>query len=366
MRVYLARPLIDEREFEAVRKVLESRFLTEGEVTREFERRFAKYCDAKHGIATTSCSTALELCLRTLGIGRGDEVIVPDFTYPVTASVVALVGAEPVLVDVDLNSYNVKAEVIEEALSDRTKAIIPVSLFGNPLEKDVYKLGRDYGIYVIEDAACSAGSILEGRKVGSWADMTCFSFHPRKVITTGEGGMITTNEDELAERARSLKRFGMRNVNGSVRFVEFGTNYKMSDILSAIGLAQLEKIEDIIRIRIEKARIYTEILEGIDGIRPPEVRPRTRHNFQSYVCYVEKDGMRDKIREELARIGVETQIGTYCLHIEPAFREVKKVGSLENSEMLFRNTLTLPLHHELTQDQQEMICRVIRDVLRSG
>ncbi len=364
MKVYLARPYIDEREFEAVKRVLESKFLTEGAVAREFERKFAEYCDAKHGIATTSCSTALELALRTLRIGKGDEVIVPDFTYPVTAFVVSLVGAEPVLVDVDLNSYNVTAEKIEEAITDKTKAIIPVSLFGNPLEEDVYKLGKEYGIYVIEDAACSAGSILNGKKVGSWADMTCFSFHPRKVITTGEGGMITTNNDEFAERARSLKRFGIKNVDGQIRFVEVGTNYKMSDILAAIGLVQLEKIEEIIKIRIEKAKIYTEMLERIDGIRPPEVRPNTRHNFQSYVCYVEKEGMRDRIRQELAKMGVETQIGTYCLHLEPAFKDVKKVGSLENAEKLFYNTLTLPLHHELTLEQQEMICKVIEKCLK--
>jgi len=364
VKVYLARPYIDEREFEAVKRVLESKFLTEGAVAREFERKFAEYCDAKHGIATTSCSTALELALRTLRIGKGDEVIVPDFTYPVTAFVVSLVGAEPVLVDVDLNSYNVTAEKIEEAITDKTKAIIPVSLFGNPLEEDVYKLGKEYGIYVIEDAACSAGSILNGKKVGSWADMTCFSFHPRKVITTGEGGMITTNNDEFAERARSLKRFGIKNVDGQIRFVEVGTNYKMSDILAAIGLVQLEKIEEIIKIRIEKAKIYTEMLERIDGIRPPEVRPNTRHNFQSYVCYVEKEGMRDRIRQELAKMGVETQIGTYCLHLEPAFKDVKKVGSLENAEKLFYNTLTLPLHHELTLEQQEMICKVIEKCLK--
>lgn len=364
MKVYLARPYIGDEEFEAVKRVLKSRFLTEGDVTREFERRFAEYCDAKHGIATTSCSTALELALRTIGIGPGDEVIVPDFTYPVTGSVVSLVGANPVLVDVDLSSYNVTAEKIEEAITDKTKTVIPVSLFGNPLEKEVYRISEEYGIYIIEDAACSAGSILNGKKVGSLADMTCFSLHPRKVITTGEGGMITTNNEEFAGRARSLKRFGIKNVNGQIRFAEFGTNYKMSDILSAIGLVQLEKLEKIIEIRTERAKIYTELLEDVEGIRPPDVKPNVRHNFQSYVCYVEKEGMRDRIREKLTNHGVETQIGTYCLHLEPAFKDVKKVGGLENAEKLFYNTLTLPLHHELTLEQQEMICKNIEKCLK--
>ncbi|RLI74044.1 aminotransferase DegT [Archaeoglobales archaeon] len=365
-RIYLARPCIDERELEAVKKVLESKYLTEGPMTAEFEKKFAEYCEAKYGIATTSCSTALELALRTLGVGKGDEVIVPDFTYPATSFVVSLVGATPVLVDVDISSYNVTVEKIEEAITDRTKAIIPVSLFGYPLDEDVYKLKDEYGIYVIEDAACSAGAMLNGKKVGSQADMTCFSFHPRKVITTGEGGMITTNSKEFAERAKSLKRFGIRNVNGQIRFVEVGTNYKMSDILAAIGLVQLEKIEDIIKVKIEKAKVYTELLEKVDGIKPPEVRPNTRHTFQSYACYVEKKGMRDKIRQELAKNGVESQIGTYCLHLEPAFKDVKRVGKLENSEKLYYNLLTLPLHHELTLEQQEMICKIIKEVLHGG
>lgn len=363
-RIYLARPCIDERELEAVKKVLESRYLTEGPMTAEFEKKFAEYCEAKYGIATTSCSTALELALRTLGIRKGDEVIVPDFTYPVTSFVVSLVGATPVLVDVEISSYNVTAEKIEEAITDRTKAVIPVSLFGNPLDEDVYKLKDEYGLYVIEDAACSAGAMLNGKKIGSQADMTCFSFHPRKVITTGEGGMITTNSKEFAEKARSLKRFGMRSVNGQIRFVEVGTNYKMSDILAAIGLVQFEKIEDIIKARIEKAKVYAELLEKVDGIKPPEVRPNTRHTFQSYVCYVEKEGMRDKIRQELARKGIESQIGTYCLHLEPAFRDVKRVGNLENSEKLYYNLITLPLHHELTLEQQEMICKIIKELLK--
>jgi len=363
-RIYLARPYIDERELEAVKKVLESKYLTEGPMTAEFEKKFAEYCEAKYGIATTSCSTALELALRTLGIGKGDEVIVPDFTYPVTSFVVSLLGATPVLVDVDINSYNVTAEKIEEAITGRTKAIIPVSLFGNPIDEDIYMLRNEYDVCIIEDAACSAGAVLNGKKIGSQADMTSFSFHPRKVITTGEGGMITTNNEEYAERARSLKRFGMRNVNGQTRFVEVGTNYKMSDILAAIGLVQLEKIEEIIKDRIEKAKIYTELLEKVEGIRPPEMRPNKRHTFQSYVCYVERDGLRDKIRQELAKKSIETQIGTYCLHLEPAFRDVKRVGNLENSEKLYYNLVTLPLHHELTLEQQEMICKTIEKCLK--
>lgn len=364
-KIFLMRPYINNRELEAIKNVLDSRFLTEGPVTEEFEKKFAEYSDAKYGIATTSCSTALELALRTLNIGKGDEVIVPDFTYPVTSFVVSLVGATPILVDVDIKSYNTTVDRIEEAITKETKVIMPVSIFGNPLDREIYELKEKHDIHVVEDAACTAGAMLNDKKIGSQADITCFSFHPRKVITTGEGGMLTTNNEELGERARSLKKFGMRNIDGQTRFAEVGTNYKLSNILATIGLVQLEKIEEILKDRQEKANSYSELLEEIEGIQPPEVRPDTRHTFQSYACYIEKEGMRDRLREELAKENIETQIGTYALHLEPAFNETRQIGNLENSEKLFYSLITLPLHHELTQEEQLLICERISFLLKN-
>lgn len=355
----LMKPYVGKEELNAIQKVLDSGWMTEGPITKKFEENFAAYVGAKHGIATTSCTTALELALRVLDVGFGDEVVVPDFTHPITAGVAVLVKAKPVLVDVNLESRNVTADHIEEAITKRTKCIIPVSEFGNPLKSEVYKIGEVHDIPVVEDAACSAGAEIDGKKVGTLADMTCFSFHPRKVITTGEGGMITTDNDEFAKRLRSLKKFGMEKG----QFKRWGTNYKMSDVLGAIGLAQLEKIEDIIKMRIEKAKKYDELLAGIDGAKPPAVRKGTRHTFQSYAVYIEKDGMRDKLREHLAKRGIETQIGTYALHLQPCFASVEKRGSLENSERLFKNLLTLPLYHELSAEDQERVCSMISEFL---
>lgn len=348
-----------DEELEAVKKVFDSKYMTEGPVTKQFEEKFSEYIGAKCAVATTSCTSALELTLRVLGIGPGDEVIVPDFTYPITAGVAFLVGAKPVLVDVDLESYNVTASNIEDAITDNTKCVIPVSEFGNPLDKDVYRVGKEHGLLIVEDAACSVGAEIDGKKVGTFADATCFSFHPRKVITTGEGGMITTDDDEFAEKARALKRFGLREG----KFVYAGTNYKLSDVLGAIGLVQLGKVERIIKERIEKARIYDELLEKVEHVRTPTVKPNVRHTFQSYTIYIEKEGIRDRLRQDLAERGIETQIGTYALHLQPCFASVERKGDLENSEKLFSNLLTLPLHHELSFDDQKRICNVISELL---
>ena len=361
-KIYLMRPFVGEEELEAVRKVFESKYLTEGPVTQEFEKKFAEYVGAKRGVAVTSCAIGMELALQVLGIGPGDEVIVPDFTHPATGDCVCQVGASPILVDVDLESYNITAEAIEDAITERTKCIIPVSWGGNPLDTEIYKLGEEHNIPILEDAACSVGAMIGDKKVGSLADMSVFSFHPRKVMTTGEGGMLTTDSDEFAEKAQSLKKFG---VNREGRFVYHGTNYKMSNIVAAIGLEQLKKLDKILEDRIEKAKRYTELLEGLDHIRPPTVKPNVRHTFQSYCIYVEREGWRDKLRQDLLKKDIETQIGTYALHLEPSYADVKRSGDLKNSEKLYKNLLTLPLHHELTYEDQEYITKSISEFIKN-
>jgi len=357
-KISLMRPLVGEEEISAIKEVLDSGFLTEGPKVAEFEKAFASYVGAKHAIATTSCTTALELALRAAGIGPGDEVIVPDFTYPATADVVYLVGAEPILVDVDLKTYNITPEAIKSAFTKRTKAVMPVSLFGQPLSEDVYTTARELGLLIIEDAACSAGAVINGKKVGSIADFTCFSFHPRKVITTGEGGMLTTNNDEWGEKVRSLKKFGLKAGDKGMEFFYIGTNYKMSDILGAIGLVQLRKIEKIIEERRAKAEYYTTLIKKSDleeYIAPPQELPEARHTFQTYACYVKIEGARDKLRQFLAEHNVETQIGTFALHLQPAFKNTKKADDCKNSRLLYENLIALPLHHLLTKEQQEFI-----------
>ena len=354
----LAIPDIGEEEIEEIRKVLGTGFLTEGITTKEFEQSVADYLGVKHAIAVTSCTTGLHTVLECLNI-KGQEVIVPDYTYPATAEAVILAGGKPVLVDVDLESMNMDSKILEDAYHEDMTVFCPVSWAGVPLEKEIYRRAKNLNLKCLEDAACSLGAKINEEFIGKIADYSCFSFHPRKVITTGEGGMITTDDDEIAEKSYSFKHFGAKGTS----FEIIGTNYKLSNILSAIGLVQMKKIEKIINVRIEKAKIYEEMISKIDGIKPAYVGENMRQTFQSYTCYVEKEGHRDRIREALAKENIQSQIGTYALHLEPAYKNLKKIGNLKNSELLFKNALTLPLHKKLTQENQEKICNIIKDSL---
>lgn len=359
-KIHLMRPDIGNEEYDAVKAVLDSYYLTEGPVTQQFEKIVAEFVGAKHGIAMTSCTTALHTVLQIIGI-KGKKVIVPDYTYPATAEAVVLAGGIPVLVDVDLNSMNMTAKILENAYDEKMSVFIPVSWGGVPLERDIYKKAKGFGLLTLEDAACSLGAKIENDFVGNLADFSCFSFHPRKVITTGEGGMITANNDEIAEKCHSFKHFGAKDG----KFSMIGTNYKLSNILSAIGIEQMKKIEKIITERIQKAKIYDELISKIKGIKPAYSKSGTRQTYQSYTCYVEKENYRDKIRQELANHNIESQIGTYALHLEPAYKDLNRVGELKNSELLFENALTLPLHNQLNQEQQERVCKIIKEILEN-
>ena len=354
----LAVPDIGDDEIDEIKKVMGTGFLTEGATTREFEQMVADYLGVKHAIAVTSCTTGLHAVLHCLDI-KGQEVIVPDYTYPATAEAVVLAGGIPVLADVNLESMNMTSEILEESYNENMTVFSPVSWAGVPLEKEIYQKAKKLDLKMLEDAACSLGAKINEDYVGKIADYSCFSFHPRKVITTGEGGMITTDDDEIYEKCYSFKHFGAKGTS----FETIGTNYKLSNILSAIGLIQMKKIENIIQTRIEKAKIYQELLSKIDNIKPAYVGNGTRQTFQSYTCYVEKEGKRDEIRNALAKENIQSQIGTYALHLEPAYKNYKRIGNLENSKNLFHNALTLPLHKDLSIEDQQRICNIIKKTL---
>jgi perosamine synthetase len=356
--VSLMVPDVGEEELGLIKQVMSTGFLTEGSFTKDFENMVAEYVGAKHAIAMTSCTTALHTVLECMGI-KGQEVIVPDYTYPATAEAVILAGGKPVLVDVDIESMNMTDELLEQAHEESMSVFIPVSWAGVPLDPKIYSKAKKLDLICLEDAACSLGAKVGSDFVGKLADHSCFSFHPRKVITTGEGGMITTDDDEMAEKFHSFKHFGMK---GNA-FEMIGTNYKLSNILSAIGIVQMKKIEKIVNDRTEKAKIYGELLSSVDNIKSAYTGKGTRQTFQSYTCYVKKEGLRDKLREKLAENNIQSQIGTYALHLEPAYRNLKRVGALRNSELLYRNALTLPLHKNLTMEDQERICSIINATL---
>lgn len=357
------KPNVGDLELKLVKEVIKSGNLVEGKMVREFEDTVKSFIGVEYAIACTSATTGLELTLRALKIGVGDEVIVPDFTHPASALVVQTVGASPIIIDVDIESYNTTASMIEEAITENTKAIMPVSIFGNPLDMDpIMVLGDKYGIPIVEDAACSLGSIYKGKKVGAMADMTVFSFHPRKVFTTGDGGLIVTNNEDYANLIVSMKKFGVGVLNGKSTFVRWGTNYRMSDILGAVALAQSKRIEQIVKSRIQKAKIYNNLLNSIDEIVVPKIEEHSTSNFQTYAILLKTDN-RDLLLNEMRKRGIEVQIGTYALHLLPVFYGITKFGNMKNSELLYNNLLALPIHASLTENEQHRVVDCIKELL---
>lgn len=361
MKIPLTKPYLPKHTFERIVSVLDSMMLTEGAVTQQLEDMFAAFTGATYAIATTSCTTGLELALRALGIQKGDEVIVPDYTYPATAQSVMLTGATAVVVDCDPHTLNVDYDAMEAAITKQTRVLMPVSLFGNPLDWDrLEAMASQYDLFIIEDAACGLGSSYDGRPTGSFGQAAVFSLHPRKSITTGEGGMITTTDSYLAQQFRSCKRFGLETTGNreSTQFVRLGTNSKMSDIVAAVGVAQMVEADSIFAQRRKIAHIYDTLLaeaEQLGKLRKPLCIPKGIHGWQSY-CICIQD--RDRILTHLRNEGIEAQIGTYTLHQEPLFQThplCRLEGEMSGSLTAYNETLTLPLFHTLTETEQHYI-----------
>jgi dTDP-4-amino-4,6-dideoxygalactose transaminase len=364
--IRLALPYTDEDELGEVAAVLSSGYLTQGPKVRELEQAVGRLVGAEHAIATTSATTALHLSLAALGISRGDEVIVPDFTFPATANVVVQLGARPVLVDVDPRTYAMEPEQLERHISPRTRAIMPVHPFGLSADMDGLRTEADRrGIPIVEDAACALATTYRGVPVGAIGRAGCFSFHPRKSITTGEGGMIVTNDGDLADRISVLRNHGGRRSSGRYRFEDAGFNYRLSDILAAVGVAQLRKLDWIIARRRELAALYDAALADLSGVTPPWQPPWGGHVYQSYVTRLDGSIDRDAVIRALAERGIETTLGTYALHAEPFFVRAlgHAPGDLTNSWDAYRTTLTLPLFPQMTVAMVERVVQALAEVL---
>jgi dTDP-4-amino-4,6-dideoxygalactose transaminase len=309
------------------------------------------------------------MALRCLGIGPGDEVIVPDYTYPATAMVVSIVGAKAVIVDVCRDTMLVDCRALEAAITSNTKVIIPVSIFGNPLDYDALNvLKAKYGFHIIEDAACSIGAEYKRRKVGGLADISVFSLHPRKFITTGEGGMVTTDNSGWAEWMQSYKHFGMGRVaeREDTVFVRMGTNYKLSNLLAAVGLIQMKHVDELLARRQALSENYIRLLSGRTSVKIPSTTPSGIHSRQSFCIYVQG---RDDVMKEMRRRGIEAQIGTYSLHMHPAFRDGSAVGirgEMTGSKYAFDHCMALPLYHDLSFAQQEEIVGTMIRLMELG
>lgn len=364
-KLKLMLPILDNTEIRYVKKVLLSNHVTEGDFTAAFEKKIARYLHVKHAIATTSATTALELVLRVLKIKTGDQVILPSFTHPATANSIVSVGAKPVFVDIDLNSFNLTAEYVCNLINKKTKAVIAVSQFGNPLDiKPILDLRKQYRFSLIEDAACSLGAKIGNQLVGSQADVTCFSFHPRKIITTGEGGMIVTNDQTVTRNVRIMKNFGLIRSKNKLVQKYWGSNLKFTDIQAALGISQMSKIESIIKNRIRQAEYYSSLLAPNEHIIIPQKRPNTRHTYQTYCLIIRKSNLRNKLANYLAKAGIETRIGSFALHLQPFFTSKREI-KLPNSEKAYLDGLAIPLHHGLTTADQQFIVAKINEFFQN-
>lgn len=368
-RLPLIDPVTGDKELENVEAVLESGYMTQGPYAEEFENSIADLVGTDHGITATSNTTGMVAVLDALDIGPGDEVVVPDFTYPATANVVERVGAEPVLVDVKPDTFNVDPAAVRRAVTEETAALLPVSWAGQPLDPDPLRdIADDHDVPIVEDAACSLGAAYDGVHVGSQFDASIFSFHPRKAITTGEGGVVTLDDDDLAREVRTIKNFGMDQSGASDDFLRANaTNYRLSDILAAVGVAQLERREEILDRRREIAHRYDDLFESIPDVHAPAVPDAAYHVYQNYCVYVEAgdDDTRDHLIEALDEEDVETQIGTFALHEMPAFENANRVGDLDVSRDLYHNLLGLPVAHWMDGDDQQRVVDAIDAALDS-
>ena len=367
-KIPLIKPYLTDAVKKAVCDVLDSGHWTEGPVTRALEQAIAEYVECSYALAVTSCTTGMEIALRALGVGPGDEVIVPDYTYPATADVVAIVGATPVIVDIEPGTLLISRDATAKALGPKTKAVMPVSIFGNPVDYSwLNELKTKHGFAIVEDTACSLGAEWQGRRVGAFADISVFSMHPRKFITTGEGGIITTDRADLAEWMNSYKRFGIGDQSaerGGIRFARIGTNYKLSDVLAAIGLGQMRHIAMLLEERRAFAANYLELIAEDPAISPPVVTPGGVHSWQTFYVFVKN---RDHIMRILRDQGIEAQIGTYSLHMHPAFQDGRSrlCGDMRESKRAYEETLALPMYHGMTRAEQQEVIAALQGAMRS-
>ena len=360
IKIPIASPIIGDEEIEEVVKVLKSGFIAQGPKVNEFEKEFAKFVHAEYGVATSSGTTALHVALLSCGIGEGDEVITTPFSFAATGNSILYTGAKPVFVDIDPDTFNIDPDNIEKAITDKTKAIMPVQLYGQAAEMDkISKIAKKHELFIIEDAAQAHGAIYKDKKVGSLGDMACFSFYPTKNMTTSEGGMITTNNKELAEKAKMIRAHGE-----SKRYEHaiLGYNFRMTDIAAAIGLVQLRKLDKFNDKRIANAKYLTEQLKSVEGITTPKQLNNAKHVYHQYTIKV-THGNRDEWVKLLNEHGIGTGIHyPIPIYKQKLYKELGYDDKLENTENAADTVISLPVHPNLTEKDLQSIVNVLKEI----
>ncbi|MBL4844256.1 MAG: DegT/DnrJ/EryC1/StrS family aminotransferase [Planctomycetes bacterium] len=375
-RIEISQPATGEEEWHALRESLETGWLTSGPRVAELERLFSERIEVRETIASTSCTTALHLILVALGVGPGDEVVVPAFTWITTANVVLYCGATPVFVDVDPVTFNMDPKLVAACVNERTKAVIAVHLFGLCADMDAIAAAAP-GVPIIEDAACAVGARYRGRPAGGLARAGAFSLHPRKIMTSGEGGLVTTDDVQLAERLRSLRNHGA-SVSEEVRhhgprpyllpeFNLLGFNYRMTDLQGAVACVQLSKLDSLLEERRRWAAFYQDALSDVSWLRVPRAPEGYEHGWQAFVCFVDPElgpRPRNELMDQLLQAGVSTRPGTHAVHCLGLYRERFgfKPEDFPRAWDCDRQSLAIPLHNRMTSADYERVVAALRSL----
>jgi dTDP-4-amino-4,6-dideoxygalactose transaminase len=376
MTIPITKPFFGPEELRAVQEPLESGWVVQGPFVKRFEDRFSEFTGAEHSVATSSCTTALHVAVAALGLKPGDEVIVPAFTWVATPNVVEYMGARPVFCDVDVATFNIQANQVEALITNKTVGIMPVHLFGLCADMTpILEAARRHELWVVEDAACGLGAWYEGKHAGTLGDMGCFSFHPRKSITTGEGGMITTANQQYDTLCRSLRDHGAsksdheRHTDAAGFLLSdynlLGYNYRMTDMQGALGCAQMFRLAWILERRRTLAERYDEMLADMSWLKPPAAPKQLVHGYQSYVCLFAPDepstknlerlhAHRNGIMDSMEKEGVATRQGTHAAHLQGFYRDKYDIAAADfpNAWIADRLSISLPLFAQMTEAEQ--------------
>jgi UDP-4-amino-4,6-dideoxy-N-acetyl-beta-L-altrosamine transaminase len=374
----LANPTIEEDEIEEVVKVLRSGWLTTGPKVNEFEENMQKYLGCKKAIGLSSCTGGLHIALAALGIKQGDEVIVPTYTFAASAHVVAWLGAKPVLVDVEKDTFNIDPKKIEEAITDKTKAVIPVHFAGHSCDMDkIMAIAKKHNLYIIEDAAHAIGTDYKGKKIGNFSNATVFSFYATKTITTAEGGMIVTNDEELGKKLKRYSYFGVDKDafnryadkgNWYYEIIELGYKYNMDNIQGALGIEQLKKLESFIERRRKLANLYTSLLKKVPGIITPEEKEYTKHSYHLYPILLDIDSLsitRAEFIDKLKEYKIGSSVHFIPLHLHSHYQKTYgyKNGDFPTAEYLFEREISLPLYPRMSEEDVKYVAEAIKEII---
>lgn len=372
----IAKPYLGKEEAQAAYDTILTGWITQGPRVAEFEEKFAAYTGAKYAVAVSNCTTALHLCMIVAGIGKDDEVICPSMSYIATANSIMYVGATPVFAEIDPANYNLDIKDVAKKITSKTKAILLVHQIGMPADIDAFRaLADQHNLVLIEDAACAAGSSYKGKKIGAHSDLVCFSFHPRKVISTGDGGMITTGNEAFYQRLKLLRQHGM-SVNDRVRHqssklifedhVEVGYNYRLTDIQAAVGIHQLARLDWIVAERRKIAFQYNEAFADIKGILLPLEQEGYFSNYQSYSILLKDDCPVDRntLMQQMLDEGVSTRRGIMTAHRETAYHDFSKGLSLPVTENTCDRSIILPLYVPMSQEDIQKVIDVFRKLVK--